>query len=200
MTEKSKSKVSQKTQPITIASSPPAIRRGRPKGSKNKPKISQTIEIVKPVTIQQVKRGRPKGAKNKPKVSPVTESVKPIVVEKKRSRKPEVEKPSIPPKKRGRPFKIPQSTVPIVKAQKPAQDVQLEDHPLLKAVKWLEKYMHPSEMQYYRNRANKLGVSLSVAMASDILGLFNVQNPEICKQIKKNNFIAINNNSYDLHQ
>lgn len=194
MTEKSKSKVSLKTQQTTLQSNKPAIKRGRPKGAKNKPKISPEVEIVK-----QTKRGRPKGAKNKPKVSPAVESVKPIALQKKHARKQEPEKPSAPPKKRGRPFKVAQSTAPTPKVQKSVQDVQLEEHPLYKAVKWIEKYMHPCELQYYRNRANKLGVTLQVAMSSDILGFFNVQDPEICKQIKKNNFIA-NNNAYVIHQ
>lgn len=152
----------------------PVIRkRGRPKGAKNKPK---TYPLPGTIVVQK-KRGRPKGAKNKHKGSSLPESTDTIVS-------------SLPviPRKRGRPPKL-----PVVE-----QPTQLEEHPLLKAVKWLEKYMHPTELQYYKNRANKLGASLHVTMSSDILGFFNVQNPEICKQIKKNNFI-VNTNPYDLH-
>jgi hypothetical protein len=164
MTEKLKNQDSLEIHPAVLPSGPPVRRRGRPKGAKNKPKISNTADAVNPAVAPVVqlvrRRGRPKGAKNKPKVA--------------------------------------QTAIPV-EPQLPVQEVQLEEHPLLKAVKWLEKYMHPCELQYYRNRANKAGVSLPVAMASDILGFFNVQNPEICKQIKKNNFIT-NTYQYDIHQ
>jgi hypothetical protein len=198
MTEKSKNRVCLKTPPIITNSNPSVVRRGRPKGSKNKPKISHSIDIVSPSVTHKAKRGRPKGAKNKPKTSPAVENIKAKALQKKRTCNQEAEKSSEPPKKRGRPFKVPQSAVSNNQAAKPGKDVQLEEHPLLKALKWLEKYMHPAEMLYYRSRATKLGVSLHVAMASDVLGLFNVQDPEICKQIKKNNFIA-NNNPYVIH-
>ncbi len=158
MTENLNSQGLQKTLLTEIPGSRPVVRRGRPKGSKNKPKLSHTADAVKPAELQQVRRrGRPKGSKNKPKEAQVAPPVNPV------------------------------------------QEVQTEDHPLLKAVKWLEKYMHPIELQYYRTRANKAGVPLHVAMASDVLGFFNVQDPEICKQIKKNNFI-INNNTHVIHQ
>ena len=202
MTEKSKNRVYQKTQTIITNSNPSIVRRGRPKGSKNKPKISHSVDVVRPaVTHQAKKRGRPKGAKNKPKSSPAVENIKTTTVQKKRIRiHTEAEKISEAPKKRGRPSKVPQCAASPSRAPKPEKNTQLEEHPLLKALKWLEKYMHPTEMQYYRSRATKLGVSLHVAMASDVLGLFNVQDPEICKQIKKNNFIANNNNAYVIHQ
>lgn len=186
MTEKSLKKGYRNLQTIascSAQSTPP--KRGRPKGAKNKPKSPPNQE-VKIVSAHLPRRGRPKGSKNKPKQSPSSEVV---TVKMKRASKHETESVSAAPKKRGRP----------PKAQQTEQPSELEEHPLLVAVKWLEKYMHHSELQYYRNRANKIGVSLHVAMSSDILGFFNVQNPEICKQIKKNNFIA-NNHSYDLHQ
>lgn len=176
MTEKSKNRVCLKTPPIITNSSLSIVRRGRPKGSKNKPKSSHLIDVLSPaVTHKAKKRGRPKGVKNKPKSSPAVENIISSTVQKNRTRT------SAPSKK-----------------QSSDKSTEIEDHPLLKALKWLEKYMHPAEMQYYRSRATKLGVSLHVAMASDVLGLFNVQDPEICKQIKKNNFIA-NNNSYVIH-
>ena len=164
MTENLNSRVLQTTPIAAIPSNQPVVRRGRPPGAKNKPKISHTAEIADPVVAAVVqqgkKRGRPKGAKNKSKVPYVA---------------------------------IPEQIYT------PIPEVQLEDHPLLKAVRWLEKYMHPCELQYYRNRANKAAVSLHVAMSSDILGFFNVQNPEICKQIKKNNFIT-NSHPHVIHQ
>ena len=45
-------------------------KRGRPKGSKNKPKDTQTEQPSEPK-----KRGRPKGSKNKPKNTPTDVSV-----------------------------------------------------------------------------------------------------------------------------
>jgi len=184
MTEKlTNRRISRKIQPIPVivSNNLPVKKRGRPKGAKNKPKTPPALVQLTQSVVKQARRGRPKGSKNKPKSSP------------------QPEKKETAPKKRGRPFKSPQTAAPPVEVQKSVQSVQLEEHPLLKAVKWLEKYMHPAEMLYYRNRANKMGVSLPVAMASDILGLFNVQNPEICKQIKKNNFIATNT-TYVVHQ
>jgi len=77
-------------------------KRGRPKGSKNKPKDTLTEPPTEPK-----KRGRPKGSKNKPKDTPT----EPPTELKKRGRPkgsknkvkdPQVEVPT-PPKKRGRP-------------------------------------------------------------------------------------------------
>jgi hypothetical protein len=152
---------------LETATEPPKAkgRRGRPKGAKNKPKIPQAEPVVKG------KRGRPKGAKNKPR-EPAPSTLEPAV-----SRKIVVNKKDN-----------------IVTAAIQSLEAVQDNHPLLVAVKWLEKNMHPTEVQYYRGRANKTGVSLHVAMASDLLGFFNVQNPEICKQIKKNNFIATSSN------
>lgn len=42
------------------------VRRGRPKGSKNKPKmVEEKVEVIEEVVKRG--RGRPKGSKNKPK-------------------------------------------------------------------------------------------------------------------------------------
>jgi hypothetical protein len=142
---------------------------------------------IAPIEIKRG-RGRPKGAKNKPKAPQV--EVKPVAKEKRKyTRKQKPELPLPVKKPRGRPSKQP-IAAPEQKAQKVIAVVNLDDHPVLAVVKWLEKHMHHNEMQYYRSRATKNGVSLHVAMASDILGFFNVQDPEICNQIKKNNFIA----------
>jgi hypothetical protein len=119
--------------------------RGRPKGSKNKPKDSNP-----PVVVDKIakKRGRPKGSKNKPKDSEVE-----IVTEAKQSSS-------------------------LIAAEK-------EAHPLLQAAEWLEKYMSVVELAHYRRRAAKNEMSLHCAMVHDILGIFNVRDPEICKQLKK---------------
>jgi len=181
-----------RTSQTTISALPTKPGRGRPKGSKNKPKILDIALGMLPPELPRIKgrRGRPKGAKNKPKI------------------------PGEPPKikgKRGRPKGaknkpkagiVPTTTAPQTEAKKDkpisvaaqALEITQDNHPLLIAVRWLEKNMHPTEVQYYRGRASKTGVSLHVAMASDLLGFFNVQNPEICKQIKKNNFIATSSN------
>jgi len=65
----------------------------------------------------------------------------------------------------------------------------VEEHPLFFAARWLEKNMHQTQTQYYRGRASKYGMSVQAAMIADILGFFNVQDADICKQIKKNNFV-----------
>lgn len=148
--------------------------RGRPKGSKNK-----SVDVVT-TTIQGISkgRGRPKGAKNKPKETDTEEA---SVLYKKRKQQ--------------------DSVVPIVKevtiTPEASTTGMADNHPLLEAVRWLEKYMHHVEMRYYKNRATKNGTSLHVAMMSDILGFFNVQNPEVCKQVKKNKLVHITSN--ELH-
>ena len=124
--------------------------RGRPKGSKNKPKETKIIQndgVVK-------KRGRPKGSKNK-----TTQ---------------------------------PEETLPQVEVSSSfTAPVTTEgEHPLITAVKWIEKHMHISQMQYYKSRAVRNETSVHFAMAADILGFFNVQNADILKSIKKNNFVV----------
>lgn len=176
---------------MTVTNSEPKRGRGRPPGSKNKPKDIVTAEVG--AVIVKKSRGRPKGSKNKPK-----DEQKPTILEPKKRGRKKKEQPAVvseePKKRRGRP--------PKVKAETQATVVAVEDkikeHPLLEAVKWIEKSMHHTEVQYYRSRASKAGVTLHVAMASDILGFFNVQDPEINKQIKKNNFIATTH--HGIHQ
>ena len=142
-------------------------------------------KLTNSLTIGTKKRGRPKGAKNKPKHPPApTERV---VVKKRGRPKGAKNKPRVDR------FCAETKPTPekLVKA-KPAKPP--EAYELLHALAhWLEKKMHPSEMQYYRSRATKLGCSVQQAVISDILGFFNVQDLEINKQIKKNNFIATTN-------
>ena len=149
--------------------------RGRPKGAKNKPKELRLAAV----SSEPKKRGRPKGAKNKPK-DPAEMLVK---------LKPREEDPAPgEAKRRGRPRKV----VPVAASTQEPVAVEansLDNHPLILAARWIEKNMHPTEMQYYRTRANRNGTSLVHTMVGDLLGFFNVQNAEICKQIKKNNFI-----------
>ena len=152
-------------------------KRGRPKGSKNNPKPS-------PVKIDEVvvkKRGRPKGSKNKPKQQKIIEPVaayKPTVTRKK--------KPVGIEEKTSPKTKIPDNTDPV-------------EHPLFVAAKWLEKKMHPSEMQHYRSRSTRNGISIQHAIVADLFGFFNIQDPELSKQIKKNNFIASISRTNELH-
>jgi hypothetical protein len=162
--------------------------RGRPKGAKNKVR-----SLLTPAdTLPKRGRGRPKGAKNKVKLPEVEGDL--VVVKYKIK---EEEPSPVTGKKRGRPRKLPAQDAPVsepkVIALAESLD-SLENHPLLQVVKWLEKTMHQTELDYYRRRASRNSVSLHCSMASDILGFFNVQNSEICKQIKKNNFIASNSN------
>lgn len=123
--------------------------RGRPKGSKNKPKETKIIQKEGEVK----KRGRPKGSKNK---TTLEEETLPKV---------EVSSSFTPP-------------------------TTIEEHPLITAVKWIEKHMHISQVQYYRSRAARNETTMHAAIAADILGFFNVQNAEILKSIKKNTFVV----------
>ena len=138
--------------------------RGRPPGSKNKPK---SLTIATTDLGPKRGRGRPKGAKNKPKAG--------VVVEYKCKEQDVPAQAEQPKKRRGRPPKVETEK----KASPVSQECASQDHPLLEAVRWIEKSMHQTELHYYRSRASRAGVSLHVAMASDILGFFNVQDPEI---------------------
>ena len=171
-----------KTKAVANAAiAPTAKTRGRPKGAKNKVKLEAAPsepktnpKVTLPLLPQNKRRGRPKGSKNKSTVPQVF--VKTAVA---------VDKPA-----RRRNIKLEEP----VKLKRPSVEVDpLDSHPLMQAAKWLEKNMHQAEMYYYKSRASKLGVSVQQAVAGDLLGFFNVQEPGILKQIKKNNFIASTN-------
>jgi hypothetical protein len=196
MTEKSGRKVFEKKTPTNNSLLNVKRGRGRPKGSKNKPKTDNVIVVA------AKRRGRPKGSKNKVKDN-VYQDVK---IKGKYTKSVSQDKVEIayipkPPGKRGRPKKIDNTRAePTHAAEGQKSDAQRvpEGHPLLAAIAWLEKNMHHNELQYYRSRANKLGATVQVAIASDIMGFFNVQDHELCKQIKKNTFIA-NTTRHELH-
>lgn len=130
--------------------------RGRPKGAKNKPKLPvESLDSQEPKVAK--KRGRPKGAKNKPKEQqalPVSLDIKPA------------------------------ETTVTVDIPAVSTEVNSDSHPITEAAKWLEKKMPIVEVQYYKTRAVKQGMSLTNAVSLGILGLFNVQDPEIRKQVK----------------
>jgi hypothetical protein len=185
MTGKLEKKGSEKT--LTSKPDEPARRRGRPKGAKNKPKVDK-VEIK-----EKRPRGRPPGAKNKPKLAPAPE----VIVKGKYLRDVNLNntRTSLTPKplgKRGRPRKndIKAEAPSTREVQKAVTVQEQKEHPLFTLIAWLEKNMHHSELQYYRSRANRNGVTLQNAIASDILGFFNVQDAEICKQVKRNTFIV----------
>lgn len=138
-------------------------KRGRPPGSKNKPKESA------PSAAQVVinKRGRPPGLKNKPRSEQPSDN------------------------------KVVRKTVKSKQDSDDSHSLSIATT-LDSLVKWLEKKMHPSEMQYYKSRASKQGATVQDMIIADILGFFNVQDPEINKHVKKNNFIATIKN--ELHQ
>jgi hypothetical protein len=188
MTEKSVKRVFEKKNPTNSSDISNIKRgRGRPKGAKNKPKVESVPTVAK-------KRGRPKGSKNKVKTSSYQEiQVKGKYLNPIASAKPEIARIPKPPGKRGRPRKN-DNPLAASSVKKEEQKAELPttsgNHPLFPAVAWLEKNMHHNELQYYRSRAHKIGSTIQVAIASDILGFFNVQDAEICKQIKKNTFIA----------
>lgn len=134
-------------------------RRGRPKGAKNKPKLDivQEEKLIKP---SSGKRGRPKGSRNKPKQPPVSSNI---------------------------PVDNIQVSKPVVIPAEPAVKIpQAGNHPLLDLLNWVEKKMHYTQMQYYQRRASKLEMSAKYLMASDILSLFSIQEPELLKTLKKN--------------
>lgn len=165
-------------------------KRGRPKGAKNKPKADRPVEIK-----QKRSRGRPKGSKNKPKQVEIPQ----IKIKGKYPRQEEPKSIAVVAKKSpGRPRKNKPVEVAVAKVKSPQEDKIETAHPLFSAIAWLEKHMHHNELQYYRSRASKMSSTLHNAIASDILGFFNVQDPEICKQIKKNTFIA-NVTKHELH-
>jgi hypothetical protein len=143
-------------------------KRGRPKGAKNKPKNAELPQQITQVKEAKRGRGRPKGSKNKPKV----EENK-ILVKSKPRRLEEVKE-----------------VKPAKSEEKPSRQDNIQEHPLYLAVNWLCSYMHNTQTQYYRVRATRNGTSVHEAMMADVLGFFNVQNADILKQIKKNNFIA----------
>ena len=143
--------------------------RGRPKGSKNKPKT----EAVVAFNPGGLKRGRPKGSKNKPK----------DIVAEERKHKPREDSEELRPtetKVRRRKEVI----ADYSSAPSAVQPVEVE-HVLYQAAKWLERNMSPIEVEHYRRRANRNSTTLHQAMVSDILGIFNIRDPEICKQFKK---------------
>jgi hypothetical protein len=142
--------------------------RGRPPGAKNKPKSSCVLAVVCSDTDSLPKRrGRPKGSKNKN--TPLRE---------------ETEAAAKPLKKRGRPRKEPAPTDQTVQ-QSPSQSIESEIHPLLQAAKWIERKMeHPAQVNYYRRRMASMGASMQAVIAIDILGLFNISDSELRKQIK----------------
>lgn len=134
-------------------------RRGRPKGAKNKPKFA-IVQEEKLINHSSGKRGRPKGSKNKPKQLPVVGSLPAVIV---------------------------QESKPVVIAVDPViKPAQASNHPLLEVLSWVEKKMHHTQMQYYQRRASKLELSAKYLMASDILSLFSIQEPELLKTLKKN--------------
>lgn len=194
MTEKSRSRVFKKTSTKTssyINVAVPSRIRGRPKGSKNKAKDIGLIVAKESPRL----RGRPKGSKNKNKA--VVAPVIPVIAIKTRGRPKgsknkntqEIATQHKPRKQTG--SKFPEEVPSNNRVENQSTQIN-ENHPLLSAVRWLERYTHPAELRYYRSRAAKNGTSLHTAMIADILGFFNVQNSDICKQIKKNKLTHIN--------
>jgi hypothetical protein len=141
--------------------------RGRPKGAKNKPKVPKPEHSENPSEQSEGfslprRRGRPKGSKNKPKETSVV-----------------LNTPSLP-------AEVEAKIIYETQASRPETFVEctLESHPVVTAAKWLERKMPIVEIQYYKTRAGKQGVSVTNAIAMAILGLFNVQDQEIRKQVK----------------
>jgi len=73
-------------------------------------------------------------------------------------------------------------------------DKTLAKHPLYAAALWLIKWMYASEVAYYRKLARQKNVPLVNAVISDMLGFFNVQNADICENIKRNKSIINTSN------
>jgi hypothetical protein len=185
----------------------PVKKRGRPKGSKNKPKTDTAPVSPEPAPIAK-KRGRPKGSKNKVYVQPELAAAQPVAEAKKRGRpKGSKNKTTLAAviksheslKEPVTVTRRPISASTDITTVHPAVQPIAEEHPLQIAASWIEKNMHPSEVQYYRSRANRTGTSLRCAMMSDMLGFFNVKDTEINKQVKKNNFIVTPISSHGLH-
>jgi hypothetical protein len=195
MTGKLEKKGSEK-KTLTSKVNEPIKRRGRPKGAKNKPK-SDKVEIK-----EKRPRGRPPGAKNKPKLELAPEvSIKGKYLKNTNLQSTSAISTPKPLGKRGRPRKndIKPEAPPTKDLHgKAVQGQEQIEHILFTLIAWLEKHMHHNELQYYRSRASRNGVTLQNAIASDILGFFNIQNAEICKYVKRNTFIA-NVTKHELH-
>jgi hypothetical protein len=149
-------------------------------------------------------RGRPKGSKNKPKALLDQPKDKPVKVGKKRGRKKD-EQRSVKSGKRAKKL----SARPSSKEEKPKIPTKTEEellheqlmqHPLFVAAKWLEKKMHPTEMQYYKRTANQRHTTVQHAMVSDMLGLFNNQDHDFCKLVRKNKFVVNNTTLNEIHK
>lgn len=132
-------------------------RRGRPKGAKNKPKLDIVQEEKIPI-ISSGRRGRPKGSKNKPKQAFLNTTDNLSSIE-----------PAVSP------------------VASTAKSAPTGTHPLIDLLNWVEKKTHHTQMQYYQRRASKLELSAKYLMASDILSLFSIQEPELLKTLKKKN-------------
>lgn len=154
--------------------------RGRPKGSKNKPKGTPSADESKPPAVAGRGRGRPKGSKNKPK----TGTTAPTVPQESVQRAPITEKVIVHS---------------FAEDNSELSAETLDNHPLMSAVSWIEKNMHHSQMSYYRARASRTASTLQHVIAADILGFFTIQDAPILKQIKKNNFIT-HVTKHELHQ
>lgn len=168
--------------------------RGRPKGAKNKPKTTlsdapEGVTTDSPLstnTSETVKRrGRPKGAKNKIK-SLEGESSLPAKVdgEVRRRGRPKGAKNKVSQTQEEQAAPRAIASPVVVEAYIANVEDKLEMHPVMEAAKWLEKRMPVIEVQYYRTRASKQGITLTSAVSLGILSLFNVQDPEVRKQIK----------------
>ena len=152
------------------------------------------MQLPSNLTDTPKKRGRPFGSKNKPK-QPVDNSPQKAV---KRGH-PKVNSPQ-EAVKLTRSSKLTKGQAKIawtkVVAEETEQD-KLQAHTLFTAAKWLEKHMHPSELQHYRGRANRKNVPILHEIVADILGFFNAKDEALLKFIHKNNSIV--NYSNGLH-
>jgi hypothetical protein len=148
-------------------------------------KTVKTTSIVNAVVVKR--RGRPKGAKNKPKIPTSTQEETPAKLSSGRRGRPKGSKN----KPKGDTVKV---TAPVLNQEhklevtKPTTSVG--EHPIIEAIKWIAQNMHSTQVDYYRRRAVRHEVSMHYAMASDLIGFFNIQDPQLLKQIKKNNFIV----------
>lgn len=191
MTDKSEKEGSRSLTTSTTSTSnngAPVLKRGRgrPPGSKNKPKVPQATQ---PEVKFKTKRKYTKRSKAAEKAAPrkkITRAKKSSSL--KVSKKPAklVKIPSAQKTGKAKPGTV----VPQTPVSESPPQVDLTKHPLFIAAKWLEKNMHHTELQYYRSRANKKGTPISVALVSDMLGFYNVQKSDIDKQVLKNNLIV----------
>jgi hypothetical protein len=156
-------------------------RRGRPPGSKNKKIVTHKKSRVEKVNNKKTRsRVKISAVEEKPDKLAAFRSkrVKPLTIENLKSTQDKIQNCS----------------------HDAAETEELDNHIIIKAVKWLSQHMHHTEVQYYKSHSKKRNMSFINCMVSDILGFFNVKDTDLHKYVKTNKFIVNYTNTNGLHK